>query len=219
MQDSELDITHASILAHRGKPLATGQRAPTMPRDNGPMVQSVELLLDPGLDAAVRADWEALSARGIRALRPHHRPHITIGVASEIYPRIDKALARALAMLPIPVTLGGLLVFGTGRVVIARAVTMSPELVEAHQAVWAAMHDCPGQPRHTAPGEWTPHATLAKRVPVAECGTAIETVARRRDLHGHIIAARRWDGEEHREWLVAGTDESSGGPPITGPTS
>ncbi len=179
------------------------------------MVQSVELLLDPVLDAAVRSDWEALSAAGIRALRPHHRPHITIGVAAEIYPRIDKALASALGTLPIPVTLGGLLVFGTGRVVIARAITVSPELMEAHRAVWSAMRDCPGQPRHTAPGEWTPHATLAKRVPVADCGTAIGTVARRHDLHGRIIAARRWDGDEHREWLIAGTDDAT----ISDPTS
>ncbi|MBD8506335.1 2'-5' RNA ligase family protein [Hoyosella sp. G463] len=195
-----------------------GARGGSPSRDNGLMVQSVELLLDPGLDAAVRADWEALSSTGIRALRPHHRPHITIGVASEIYPRIDKALARALATLPIPVTLGGLLVFGTGRVVIARAITVSPELVEAHRAVWSAMRDCPGQPRHTAPGEWTPHATLAKRVPIADCATAIGTVARRHDLHGHIVAARRWDGEEHRDWLIAGTDGTSG-PAVSGPTS
>mgnify|MGYP000157915916 CR=1 FL=1 len=48
------------------------------------MVQSAELLLDSGLDTAVRREWAALSDAGLPSQNRHrgesNRPHITVSV-------------------------------------------------------------------------------------------------------------------------------------------
>ena len=49
------------------------------------MVQSVELLLDPDTEAAVRSSWDALAAVDLPSLASNtaesNRPHVTLAVA------------------------------------------------------------------------------------------------------------------------------------------
>lgn len=173
------------------------------------MVQSVELLLDEQLEGAVRAQWEQLAAAGLRSLGTagggtQHRPHITVGVAAEIYPRVEKQLPRLVAeALPLRIRLGGLVVFGAGSLVLARLVTVSTPLLAVHRSVDHLLGQCPGTPSHMGDGAWTPHVTLARRMTAPDVGRAIELLANRRDTTGEAVAARRWDGVEKREWLIA----------------
>ncbi len=78
------------------------------------MLQSVEALLDPVLDASVREEWARLLEAGLPSQARHtgasNAPHVTLAVAERIGADADARLPGALpADLPT-VRLGGLLV-------------------------------------------------------------------------------------------------------------
>ncbi|WP_461022622.1 2'-5' RNA ligase family protein [Thalassiella azotivora] len=170
------------------------------------MVQTVELVLDEGLDAMVRGEWAALLAAGLASQARHtgasNRPHVTMAVAAQLPEDLDAPLARAAARLPLPVRLGGLVVFGHRRVVLARLVVASRALLDLHAAVHEVTADCPGQGRLSAPGAWTPHVTLARNVRRDDVPRALDVLLPVTEREGAAVAARRWDGEARREWFV-----------------
>jgi 2'-5' RNA ligase len=169
------------------------------------VVQSVELLVDDELDAHLRAQWQALSATGLpgqdrnRALS--NRPHVTVGVATAIYPRIDKKLAAVAARLPISCTLAGPAVFSHRTDILVRLVEPSADLLELHAEVANQMRDCPGRPDNLAPGGWTPHVTLARRLHRTQTAHALELLDWT-PRQGTFTGLRRWDGNARREWRL-----------------
>lgn len=165
------------------------------------MVQSVELLLDEQAEAAVRRQWELLAAAGLPRQAASSRPHITVAVADEIRPRIDARLAE-LEFTPFQVHLGGLLVFGSRTAILVRAVVPSADLLDLHARVDRTVDGCPGMPSNTRQGRWTPHVTLVRRLPLADLGKAVSTIAGEPEIRGTVAAIRRWDGDARREWLV-----------------
>ncbi|MFC8047265.1 2'-5' RNA ligase family protein [Nocardia sp. NPDC057353] len=171
------------------------------------MVQSVELLLDAAAEAAVRAQWQALAAAGLPSQAAHtgasNRPHITAAVAAELPPAAEAALFE-LKFEPFPVTVGSLMVFGVKRLVLVRLVIPTRALLDLHRAVHAAIGAAPGVPEHVAPDSWTPHVTLAKRVPPERLGAAAGLVAADGDSPAEVVGIRRWDGDRRREWPVRG---------------
>ena len=62
-------------------------------------MQTVELLLDPTTDAAVRAEWQRLAEAGLPSQARHHggtnAPHITLGVAEMIPEEVERRLSLA----------------------------------------------------------------------------------------------------------------------------
>lgn len=154
-------------------------------------VVSIELLPDAALEEAVRAEWAALAAAGLSSMAAHtaesNRPHVTLLVRSTLDP-FDPA--PVLATAP-PLILGAPVLFGEGeRRVLARSVVLSRELLELH----AALHALAGpgdDAAHTAPGAWTPHVTLARRVRLADLARALPLVGG--ELHGRADSLRRWD--------------------------
>ncbi|MDJ1114302.1 2'-5' RNA ligase family protein [Microbacterium dauci] len=155
----------------------------------GAPVVSIELLLDDDTERAVRAEWDALAAAGLSSLAAHtapsNRPHVTLLVRPELGPF---AVAERAAF---PVVLGAPLLFGSGdRRVLARSVLPSAALLELHAAVHGAAGPGENAP-HSAPGEWMPHVTLARRLKVADLDRALPLVGG--DLHGRARALRRWD--------------------------
>src|SRR5690349_4999578 len=102
------------------------------------MVQSVELLPDGELDAAVRAQWHRLAAAGLPSQARHrgasNRPHVTLAVSDRPWPpSVETALAATARPLPVPLRLGGLVVFPHGdRCVVARLVVPSAALLDLH---------------------------------------------------------------------------------------
>lgn len=153
---------------------------------------SIELLLDPAAEAAVRAEWDALAARGLSSLAGHtsasNCPHVTL-VARVGLPIVDPDVLAGIRSFPI--TLGAPLLFGSGeRRVLARSIVPTAQLLAlrslAHDAVGTG-HDAP----HTAPGEWMPHVALARRLRVADLAEALDLIGG--DIHAHAHAVRHWD--------------------------
>lgn len=163
-------------------------RKPELPQSPA----AIELLLDPKAEAEIRAEWDALAARGMSSLAAHtsasNRPHVTL-VARVGLPKVDP---HVLADLPsFPITLGAPLLFGSGeRRVLARSIVPTAELLAlrslAHDAVGPGA-DAP----HTAPGEWMPHVALARRLRVADLAEALDLIVG--DIHAHAHAVRHWD--------------------------
>jgi 2'-5' RNA ligase len=155
-------------------------------------IVSIELLLDPETESRVRADWERLAAAGMSSLASHRspssRPHVTLLVRPELEPL---AFTGAAALLPVSVVLTTPIVFRHGdRGVLAWGVEPTEELLRLHRAVhWAAPRgaDAP----HTAPGQWTPHVTLARRLRVEDLAVALALLPGRHAGRG--VALRRWD--------------------------
>ncbi|OAN42722.1 2'-5' RNA ligase family protein [Microbacterium sp. H83] len=155
---------------------------------------AIELLVDPVADAAIRAEWDALAARGMSSLAGHtsasNRPHITL-MARIGLPLLDAdALAGASSF---PITLGAPLLFGAGeRRVLARSILPSAELLELRASVRAAAGPGEDAP-HTAPGEWMPHVALARRLRVADIAAALDLLGG--DIRGHAASVRHWDAD------------------------
>lgn len=153
---------------------------------------SMELLLDPDAEDAVRLEWEALAAQGMSSLARHtsasNRPHVTL-VARVDLPAPD---ARALAGIPsFPVTLGAPLLFGSGeRRVLARSIVPSAELIGLRETILTAIGPGDDAP-HTAPGEWMPHVALARRLRVSDLAAALDLIGG--DVHSHAHSVRHWD--------------------------
>lgn len=169
------------------------------------MVQSVELLLDDALDQAVRAEWAVLLDADLPSQARHtgasNAPHVTLGVADVVDDVAEEALRSVDHGIGDAVRLGGLLVFPGRTVVLSRAVVPSESLLRTHRAVHDALVGMPGQPSTVAPGAWTPHVTLARRLDPVQLSAALTALADRpRELVGTIAAARRWDGDARRTW-------------------
>lgn len=165
------------------------------------MVHSVELLFDDDTEAAVRGAWEDLAQAGIRSLAAHsagsNRPHVTVSVSDELTGDVDAALRPVLDRLPLRCVLGAPLLFGAGRAVtLVRLVVPSAELLDLHAEVHRIClpYMSKGSLPHSVPGQWTPHVTLARRVPSDRLPAALALPAVTRDLAATAVGLRHWDG-------------------------
>ncbi|MDJ0393177.1 2'-5' RNA ligase family protein [Rhodococcus sp. G-MC3] len=170
------------------------------------MVQSLELILDDTLDAAVRREWQLLLDSDLPSQGRHtgvsNRPHITLSVADEM-DEFDARIDDEYLRIGMPVRLGAFVVFRGKHATLARLVVPSRQLVDLHARAFELVGDADGSRSHTAPGKWTPHVTIARRmtrVELAEALLRLDSV--QPDLVGTTSALRRWDGEGKREWIV-----------------
>ncbi|MDV3124718.1 2'-5' RNA ligase family protein [Mycobacterium sp. 21AC1] len=169
------------------------------------MVHSVELVFDADTEAAVRHLWDALREAGIPSQAPASRPHATLTVAEHIDAGADSVLAPVLDRFPLPCRLGATLVFGRSAGVLARLLMPTAELL----AVQADVHrlvlplSTPAAMPHTAPGQWTPHVTLARRIAPGHLATAMRIAGRPAEIVGSIVGLRRWEGDKRAEHLIA----------------
>jgi len=126
--------------------------------------QALELSFEPASEQAVVAEWEALKAAGIPSQADHrsmtNAPHVTLVAAQAVDPSVVTAAATEVRpLLPARLEVRGLVVFGQGpRVTIAHLVEPDRELAAVVARIRALV---PGL-RHPV---WTPHVTLARRVP------------------------------------------------------
>lgn len=169
-------------------------------------MQSVELLLDADLDAAIRREWHRLSDAALPSQgvvrKSTNRPHVTLAVARHIDPETELLLQQHLNPPDLRISLGGLVVFGGHRKTLAYLVIPTAGLLALQRSVFRVLHTSPGVPAHIHPGDWTPHITLARRVFPDEIGPAVNIVT---PAHGNGRAdgIRRWDGDAKREWRIA----------------
>ncbi len=163
------------------------------------MVHSVEMLFDAETEAAVERIWHDMLALGIRSQAAHrspsNRPHITVTVAEQMADTVDGALRPALARLPLDCRIGAPMVFGVRSITLVRLVVPSTELLDlqadVHRICLAHMPD--GPLTHTEPGQWTPHVTLARRMPPDQLPQALALPVGA-EIRGRITGLRHWDG-------------------------
>ncbi len=165
------------------------------------MVHSIELLLDADSDAAVRRIWAKLADAELPTQAgnksPTNRPHISLVVAERIGPDVDVLLRPIAQRLPLRCVIGAPLLFGGPRFTVARLVVPSAALLSFHADAHEVClpHLSPGPMSHTAPGAWTPHVTLCRRMDPMQLARAL-TIVRKltRDIRGELIGMRHWDG-------------------------
>jgi 2'-5' RNA ligase len=166
------------------------------------MVQSVELLLDAEAESAIRRQWQSLADAGLPFIKADHRPHITMAVAQEIWPRVERRLEH-LDFEPLPLRIGAVMVFGDRKPILVRLVVPTVGLLDLQHRIHATIADSPGLAGNTAPDAWTPHVTLARRVRPDQLGAALNTVLTSGDISATAVGIRRWDGDQRREWTIA----------------
>jgi 2'-5' RNA ligase len=183
------------------------------------VVQSVELLFDEQTEEALRLAWQTLHAAGLPSLATNHsdsnRPHVTVAVAETglegAVEALRAVLARELASPGLVATLGGYVLFGgyRHRFVLARGLVLSRQLQALHSAVHQAVAvaaSVTGVPDNVRPDAWTPHATLARRVPADRLGPALDLLDAS-TITGRFTGARLWDsGPRTITTLVAAPD-------------
>jgi 2'-5' RNA ligase len=170
------------------------------------VAQSVELLLDQVADFSIREQWAALKAAGLPSEQRSghdltHGPHITLYAADRIDSEAEDPLAEVVAGLDLELVIGSLLIFGPrrGRSVLVRAVVPSPALLALQGRVATV---CAADPLgHFGPGRWSPHVTLARRVPSVLLGAAVDVLGDH-STTARVTSCRRWDGTAKRAWRL-----------------
>lgn len=172
------------------------------------MVHSVELLFDPDTDAAIRSIWDDLTEAGVRSQAAHRaptdRPHVTLAVAESMDESVKDALRPVLQRLPLACTIGAPMLFGRRDFTLVRLVVPSAELLSLHAEVQSAClpHMPSGPQPHSEPGRWTPHVTLARRVPADQLRAALALTRVGRELSATATGLRHWDGKSKREYRI-----------------
>ncbi|MDQ0729919.1 2'-5' RNA ligase family protein [Arthrobacter sp. B1I2] len=153
-------------------------------------MRSIELVFDGPTDSLIRADWARLAAAGLPSLAAHsspsNSPHITLAAGLDLVAAQEGPWQR----LPMDITFSGAIVFpaGAGKYVLARAVLLTAPLLDLHCLLHQALS---GALPLTCPGAWTPHATISRRIPGHQLGTAMDLLDLR--LEGRCTGARLWD--------------------------
>jgi len=173
------------------------------------MTQSVELTLDAAAERAVRGQWAQLAEAGLPTEQrtvpsPSHRPHVTLFAADRLAEDADDRLPEVVGASALHLRIGAVLLFGPrrGSVVVVRQVVASRELLEL-QARVAAL--CGAEPTgQFGAGRWSPHVTLARRVPVPQVGAVLTALGDLPDLEATSHRCRRWDSERRETWDLRG---------------
>lgn len=155
-----------------------------------PRLHALELLPDAADEEMIRGDWQALRDADLPSMLDHrgdtNTPHVTVISVPAIDATIERIASDSIAsMLPLTVSTSGIAVFGGAQVTVARLLGPSDDLVRQVMALRAATT---GHPR---PG-WTPHVTLARRLPRDAVQRALDVLAPRTD-DLVLSTLRRWD--------------------------
>ena len=150
-----------------------------------------ELSFDPASDAAIEAQWLALQGAGIPSQADHrsmtNAPHLTLVAASPIAEGlVEPVAARIGPLLPLSLRLVGTVVLGTGpRVTVAHLVEPSSDLIDA--VTW--LRTQVSAVRHPL---WTPHLTLARRVPLRRLPEVFTALASTTTPPSVLATRLRW---------------------------
>ncbi len=186
------------------------------------MTQSVELTLDAGTDRAIRDQWALLAEAGLPTEQrdpvergegtprdrrgvssPSHRPHVTLYAGTTLDAAADRQLPELFAGLDLRLRIGSVLLFGPrrGQVVLVRQVVPSQELLSLQAAVAAL---CAASPEgQFGPGRWTPHVTLARRVPLGQIAAVLTALGEVPELDAVSRDSRRWDSDRRETWSLS----------------
>ncbi|MGJ9423152.1 2'-5' RNA ligase family protein [Aeromicrobium sp. CF3.5] len=155
-----------------------------------PRLHALELLPDAAGEATIRDDWQALRDAGLPSMLDHrggtNTPHVTVISVPAIDGALERVAADSIAsLLPLSVSTAGIAVLGGALITLVRLVAPSDDLVGQVMPLRAATTG------HPHPG-WTPHVTLARRLPRDAVQRALDVLAPRTDALV-LTTLRRWD--------------------------
>lgn len=155
---------------------------------------SVELLPDSEIELAVRDDWNRLIEAGLpssgRNPSPSSHPHVTLAARD----RVEAAAVAGIAgLLPVPLELGGVLLFGHGRhLVLSRQIVVTAALLAVHREVARTLGPPEARYANTGIDRWTPHVTLASGVRPETLPLVLKAIAAPHMI-GAAVGLRVWD--------------------------
>ncbi len=131
---------------------------------------AIQLFFEPGSDATVRRLWEAEADAGVPfPLRDSgNRPHFSLAIYSELDVLVCTSHLNSFAqrLSPFPLSIASLGIFPGEQAVIFLAPIISSSLLNLHMQVHQLLQGMGTLPSaYYLPGHWTPHCTLATRVP------------------------------------------------------
>ncbi len=177
-------------------------------------LHALELLPDPATRAWAEADWEALRAAALPSQADHqgatNQPHVTVVSAPRLSAHALEVAAEAFGpLLPASARMGGILALGQERLVLARHIELDDAILAAYLQVRAALGDWPRQRLG-----WTPHLTLAARMPAEQLPAALAVLSSGREREITLDVLRHWDPGERRVRRVtpAAASAASAGP-------
>lgn len=150
---------------------------------------ALELSFDEAGDAAIRAHWAALQRAGLPSQADHtgtsNAPHLTL-LAARGVPAGIVGLAGEWIEMPQQLSVRGMVLFGEGsRVTVAHLIEPDPLLAQAVASLRAAAPAV----RHPL---WTPHVTLARRVPRASVPAVLDVLGRAAPVRRITADRLRW---------------------------
>ncbi|NPC96723.1 2'-5' RNA ligase family protein [Nocardioides sp. zg-DK7169] len=153
---------------------------------------ALELSFEPASAAAVVAQWEALKAAGLPSQADHrsmtNAPHVTLAAAVVGIEDEAVRVAREAVgpLLPARMGLRGLVLIGRGaRVTVAHLVEPDHALAAAVARIRALVPTL----RHPV---WTPHVTVARRVPRRLLPEALEVLQASEGPRELVCDRLRW---------------------------
>ncbi|MBS4753147.1 2'-5' RNA ligase family protein [Nocardioides sp. zg-ZUI104] len=158
---------------------------------------ALELSFDEASARAIEAQWEALRAAGLPSQADHrsmtNAPHLTLVAASPIDASVVAPAADLIApLLPAVIAVRGLLLLGDGpRITLAHLVEPDAALADAVARLRTLVPDL----RHSV---WTPHVTLARRVPRRQLARALEVLGEVPPVREIVADRLRWWDPETR---------------------
>jgi len=133
------------------------------------MTFAIQLFVDPVSDTAVRSVWEELATTGLSHMRDSgNRPHFSLALYRELDVPVCASLLTSFAQThaPFALTIESLGMFSEEQFVMFLAPIVIPDLLDLHREVHQLLQGAGTFPRdYYLPGHWTPHCTLATRVP------------------------------------------------------
>ncbi len=133
-----------------------------------------------------------------------HRPHVTLYAGDVVTVEMDAALSSLMVGLELPVRLGALTLFGPhrDRFVLVHQVVPTVELLRLQRRVAEICGAAASG--YFAAGRWTPHVTVARRVPARDLPAVLEVVASVSAVEqvATVTQCRRWDSDARRTWLL-----------------
>ena len=173
------------------------------------MAHSIELIFDEATNTVIGQQWQKIAEAGLPSQgnirSASNRPHVTLVAADSIDAAVDDELGALEDVVGMPVNVGALLLFWGRRGTAARLVVPSERLLALHAQVFAATRPhIGGRPvPHIAPGGWTPHITLARRLLPGQLGHIVRAVSEGPEMFtAHVAGLRRWNGDTREEFQL-----------------
>jgi 2'-5' RNA ligase len=131
---------------------------------------AIQLFFDPASDTVVRSLWAELASKKVPfpLQDSGNRPHVSLAIYGELKTATCAGLLSSFAQTRSPLTLSiaSLGIFPGEQAVVFLAPIISSSLLDLHRQVHQLLQNTGTLPStYYLPGHWTPHCTLATRVP------------------------------------------------------